>query len=159
MPRSMCCGERCQAMSYVLRAAIQTIQHSANAKHCSCGHDQLRLQLSETAIKGTNLVNTEAEVSGLGEVFSPQLVLLHLETSLKDLHRLLTPHSAVHRDLFVTSHAECTNSVPSQAAHCQNTVPTTKPTVSTQLHAPRRRALTRPCLHRRRTTSAKPQVT
>merc|ERR1712240_809278 len=46
------------------------------------------------------LVDTEAEVSVVGEVILPQLVLLHLEATLQDLLCLRPPDCAMNCDLL-----------------------------------------------------------
>lgn len=46
------------------------------------------------------------------EVPLDELVLLHLQATLNDLHCLLPPHGHVHRDLFVTTDREGTDGVP-----------------------------------------------
>ncbi len=58
-------------------------------------------------------INTEAEVSHLGEVATIQLVLLHLQALFQDFLGLLAAHSAEARDLLVSSDTERTNSVSS----------------------------------------------
>lgn len=55
------------------------------------------------------LLNTKTEVSGVGEVSLHQLVLLHLQTTLKDLQSLLTTNGGMHGDLLVTTDGEGTN--------------------------------------------------
>jgi len=55
--------------------------------------------------------DTEAEVASLGEVASPQLVFLDLETTLQDFLSLWTPNGDVHGDLLVTTDTECSHSV------------------------------------------------
>ena len=52
------------------------------------------------------LLDTEAKVARIAEVALLELVLLHLEAALEDLHGLLAAHSHVARDLFVTADAE-----------------------------------------------------
>ena len=57
------------------------------------------------------LGDTETEVTGLGEVALPQLVLLDLETTLEDLLSLGATDGNVDGDLFVTTDTEGTDSV------------------------------------------------
>merc|ERR1719384_1665007 len=63
------------------------------------------------------LLDTEAEVSVLGEVLSPQLVLLHLQATLENLLSLGAPDSAVDGDLLVPSDTKTTDSVSGFAEH------------------------------------------
>ena len=58
------------------------------------------------------LLDTEAKAAGVTEVPPEQLVLLHLEPALEQLHRLLAPHRHVARDLLVTPDAERAHGVP-----------------------------------------------
>ena len=55
------------------------------------------------------LVDTESEVSRIGEVLLHELVLLHLQTALQNLQSLLTTDGDVHRDLLVTADGESTD--------------------------------------------------
>lgn len=57
------------------------------------------------------LADTEAKVASLGEVALPQLVLLDLETTLKDLLSLGAPDGNVDSDLFVTADTKGTDGV------------------------------------------------
>jgi hypothetical protein len=57
------------------------------------------------------LLDTETEVSGLREVLPAQLVLLHLETTLKDLLCLRPTDGDVDSNLFITTDTECTDGV------------------------------------------------
>jgi hypothetical protein len=57
-------------------------------------------------------LHAEAEVSSVGEVLHPQGVLLDLEATLENLHRLFAPHSAVDGNLLVTPDAERPDGVP-----------------------------------------------
>ena len=57
------------------------------------------------------LRDTEAEVASGGEVALFEFVLLHLKTTLENLHSLLATNSHVHRDLFVTTDTEGTHGV------------------------------------------------
>jgi hypothetical protein len=63
------------------------------------------------------LINAKAKVARLGERLLPQLILLHLEPTLQDLHRLGTAHCAVHRDLLVTTDAERSHRVSCLGEH------------------------------------------
>merc|ERR1719340_28734 len=63
------------------------------------------------------LLDTEAEVSVLGEVLSPQLVLLHLQATLENLLSLGAPDGAVDGDLLVPSDTKTTDSVAGFAEH------------------------------------------
>ena len=55
------------------------------------------------------LVDTESEVSRIGEVLLHELVLLHLQTALQNLQSLLTTDGDVHGDLLVTADGESTD--------------------------------------------------
>ena len=59
--------------------------------------------------------NTEAEVTGLGEVALPQLVLLDLEATLQNLLSLGSSDGDMDGNLFVTTDTEGSDSVPSLA--------------------------------------------
>merc|ERR1719347_355844 len=51
-------------------------------------------------------LDTKTKVSVLGEVLSSQFVLLHLQSTLKDLLGLGSSDSAVNSDLFISSDTE-----------------------------------------------------
>lgn len=57
------------------------------------------------------LIDTEAEVTGLGKVAALQLVLLDLQALLEDLLGFLATDSAEAGDLFVSSDTERSNGV------------------------------------------------
>jgi hypothetical protein len=57
------------------------------------------------------LLDTETEVSGLREVLPTQFILLHLETTLKNLLCLRPTDGDVDSDLLVTTDTECTDGV------------------------------------------------
>ena len=56
------------------------------------------------------LLNTKTEVTRVGEVVLNKLVLLDLQTTLKNLKSLLTTNGGMDRDLFITTNREGTNS-------------------------------------------------
>ena len=58
------------------------------------------------------LLDTKPEAAGLTEVPPQQLVLLDLQATLQQLHRLLSPHRHVARNLLITPNAERPHSVP-----------------------------------------------
>lgn len=64
------------------------------------------------------LLDTKAKASGVAEVPPEQLVLLHLQATLQQLHRLLTPNSNIARDLLITPDTERPDSVP----RCNSTI-------------------------------------
>lgn len=57
------------------------------------------------------LIDTEAEVAGVGEVAGLELVLLDLEAALQDVQSLVARHGHVARDLLVTADTESTDGV------------------------------------------------
>jgi hypothetical protein len=59
------------------------------------------------------LLDTETEVTGLREVLPTQLILLHFETTLKNLLCLRPTDSDVDSNLLVTTDTECTDGVAS----------------------------------------------
>lgn len=59
--------------------------------------------------------DTEAEVSGLGEVTLPQFVFLDLEATLENFLSLGATDGDVNGDLFVTTDTEGTDGVASLA--------------------------------------------
>lgn len=63
-------------------------------------------------------VDAESKVSGLGEVFLSQFVLLDLETTLEDLLSLGATDSNMDSDLLVTSDTESTDGVAGLACMC-----------------------------------------
>lgn len=69
------------------------------------------------------LVDTEAEVAGLGEVPLAELVLLDLEATLKDLLGLGATDGDVDGDLFVTTDTEGTDSVAGLAYRSRKNSP------------------------------------
>ena len=64
------------------------------------------------------LGDTEAEVASLGEVALSQLVLLNLETTLKNFLGLRATDGDVNGNLFVTTDTEGTDSVSGLACNC-----------------------------------------
>lgn len=66
------------------------------------------------------LADTETEVTGLGEVAFPQLVLLDLEATLQNLLGLGTTDGDVDGDLLVTADTEGTDGVAGLA--CSRTI-------------------------------------
>jgi len=58
------------------------------------------------------LLNAEAKAASVAEVPPQKLVLLHLQTTFQKLHRLVTPHRHIARDLLVSSNPKGTHSVP-----------------------------------------------
>lgn len=75
-------------------------------------HNDVEIHSKDTdggVVPGTQvdvLLDTEAEVAGLGEVLAAELVLLDLEASLEDLLGLGTADGDVDGDLLVTTDAE-----------------------------------------------------
>ena len=69
------------------------------------------------------LADTEAEVAGLGEVALAELVLLDLETTLKDLLGLGTTDGNVDGDLLVTTDTEGTDGVTGLAYRSKRILP------------------------------------
>lgn len=63
------------------------------------------------------LLNTESEATGVTEISSQELVLLHLQAALEKLHRLLASDGHVAGDLLVAPDPERTNRVPSLREH------------------------------------------
>ncbi len=64
----------------------------------------------------TNVLrNTETKVARRGKVALVELVLLHLETALNNIHRLGAAHGHVGRDGFVSSDGELADSVAGAA--------------------------------------------
>lgn len=61
------------------------------------------------------LSNAESKVTRLGEVPSPQLVLLDLETTLENLFRLGATNGDMNRNLFISADTEGTDGVTSLA--------------------------------------------
>lgn len=57
------------------------------------------------------LLDTETEVTSIREVLAPELVLLHLQTTLQDLLSLGATNGNMDSDLFVTTDAECSDGV------------------------------------------------
>ena len=57
------------------------------------------------------LLNAEAKAARLTEVATQQLELLHLQTTLNQLHSLLPSNSDVARNLLVSSNAEGSHGV------------------------------------------------
>ena len=55
--------------------------------------------------------DTEAEVTGLGEVPLPQFVFLDLQSTLENFLSLGATDGNVDSDLFVTTDTECTDGV------------------------------------------------
>ena len=58
------------------------------------------------------LGDSKAEVARLAEVPPDELKLLHLESRLQELQRLISSHSHMTRDLLVTSDREGSHCVP-----------------------------------------------
>ena len=58
------------------------------------------------------LLDTKPEAAGLTEVPPQQLVLLDLQATLQQLHRLLSPHCHVARNLLITPNSKRPHSVP-----------------------------------------------
>lgn len=56
------------------------------------------------------LLNTETEVTRVGEVILNELVLLDLQTTLKNLKSLLTTNGSMDGNLLITTNGEGTNS-------------------------------------------------
>ena len=65
------------------------------------------------------LLNTKPKAPSVTEVPPQELVLLHLQATLQQLHRLLTPDSHVARNLLITPDTERPDSVP----RCNSTIP------------------------------------
>merc|ERR1719221_2167024 len=63
------------------------------------------------------LLDAEAKVSVVGKVLAPQLVLLHLQSSLQDLLSLGSPHCAVDSDLLVPPDTETPDGVAGLGEH------------------------------------------
>ena len=63
------------------------------------------------------LRDAKPKVAGVAEVALPQFVLLHLETALKKLLRLLAAHGDVARDLLIPPNAESPHGVASCRSH------------------------------------------
>ena len=63
------------------------------------------------------LLDAEAKVSVIGKVLAPQLVLLHLQSSLQDLLSLGSPHCAVDSDLLVPPDTETPDGVAGLGEH------------------------------------------
>ena len=57
------------------------------------------------------LTNTKTEVASLGEVLLPQLVLLDLQSTLKDFLGFWSSDSDVNGDLFITTDTEGSDGV------------------------------------------------
>jgi len=66
------------------------------------------------------LVDTEAKVTGLTEVALAELVLLDLETTLKNLLSLGAADGDVDSNLFVTSDTEGSDGIAGLACQCEN---------------------------------------
>ncbi|KAH3662883.1 hypothetical protein OGATHE_004459 [Ogataea polymorpha] len=62
-------------------------------------------------------LNTETEVTSLGEILFSQLVLLHLQSSLQNLLCLWSSDGDVDSDLFVSSDTKSSNGVSGFALH------------------------------------------
>ena len=56
------------------------------------------------------LLNTETEVTRVGEVILNEFVLLDLQTTLKNLKSLLTTNGSMDGNLLITTNGEGTNS-------------------------------------------------
>ena len=85
--------------------------------HTAAGTSQLHVEI-HTEDTGVGVVldaqinvllNTEAEVAGVGEVLLHELVLLHLQTALQNLQGLLAANGGMDGDLLVTADGEGTN--------------------------------------------------
>ena len=76
-------------------------------------HHHVEVHTEDTnvgVVSGTKidmLLDTEAKVASIREVLAPQLVLLHLQTTLQDLLGLGPTDGDVHSDLLVTTDTEC----------------------------------------------------
>lgn len=87
--------------------------------HTRSAHDDVEVHTEDTNsgvvldTKVNVLLDTETEVTGLGEVPPPQLVLLNLQSSLQNLLRLGTSDSNVGGNLFVPSDLERSDGVSS----------------------------------------------
>lgn len=87
--------------------------------HTGSAHDDVEVHTEDTdsrVVLDTEvnvLLNTETEVTGLGEVPPPQLVLLDLQSSLQNLLRLGTSDGNVGGNLLVPSDLERSDSVSS----------------------------------------------
>ena len=58
------------------------------------------------------LLDTKPKTTGVTEVLSQQFILLDFQPTLKKLHCLVTPHSYVAGNLFITSDTERPHSIP-----------------------------------------------
>lgn len=57
------------------------------------------------------LLNTEAKVSGGGEIVASQLVFTHLQATLEDLLSFGSSHCAVHGNFFIPTNTEAPHGV------------------------------------------------
>ena len=85
--------------------------------HTATGTSQLHVEIhtEDTGVRVVLdaqinvLLNTEAEVAGVGEVLLHELVLLHLQTALQNLQGLLAANGGMDGDLLVTADGERTD--------------------------------------------------
>mmetsp|Transcript_7096 Transcript_7096/g.12153 ORF Transcript_7096/g.12153 Transcript_7096/m.12153 type:complete len:214 (-) Transcript_7096:33-674(-) len=94
----------CNAETRALQAHVEV--HAVNA----CGGVVLDAQIDV-------LGNAKAKVAGLREVLAQQLVLLHLEASLQQLHGLLAAHCHAARDLLIAANGEGAHGVAGLSIH------------------------------------------
>lgn len=59
------------------------------------------------------LLNTKTKAASFTEIPPEQLILLHLQSTLQQLHGLLTPHCHVASDLLITPDTKRPHGVPS----------------------------------------------
>ena len=102
--------------SHLVRVA-KSASLGLSLRHATTGASQLHVEI-HTEDTGVGVVldteinvllNTEAEVAGVGEVLLHELVLLHLQTALQNLQSLLATNGRMDGDLLVTTDGEGTD--------------------------------------------------